>query len=192
MKKPLYGLLLCLLASPALWFGWKYASFDEEAFLVKQAESRYQIKIKETGVEETDRRIKLVLMKEVLLSEYLGTHPDAYASMQKKLLKEQHPFIITAQSTGVSLLNLSDRRCELNPNRVYAVPVKELKSKYCFSQDNFLYFEQVPVAEFRITPIEDITTITDAGVQEELKVRLKELVKQEAVTTYIAKHRPWI
>ncbi|WP_141731485.1 hypothetical protein [Oligoflexus tunisiensis] len=192
MKKPLYVMLLCLLASPAAWFGWHYASFDQEAFLVQQAESRYKIKIKETGVEETDRRIKLVLMKEVLLSEYLGTHPDAYLTMQEKLVEEQHPFIITAKATGVSLLNLSDRKCRLDPNREYAVPVQELKNKYCFSEDNALYFEKVPVAEFRITPLEDVSTITDEGVQEELKVRLKELVKQEAVAAYIAKHRPWI
>jgi len=180
--------LAALLFGTAL-FSYRLYSFSEHNFLLKEAEEKYKITIKSTDDPEHDRKFKVILLKEFLLSQYLREKPEALEQAIKRYQEQGSLFIIEVPETGAKLLNASDQRCAMPNDLEQKVAVSRVAKDFCFSKDNFAYFKDVKEAHFRLIPIESVDTITDAGVQSELKVRLKEEIKALAVSEYIQKHR---
>jgi hypothetical protein len=124
-----------------------------------------------------------------LLSQYLKEKPEALEQTIQSYQERGSLFIIEVPETQVKLLNVSQQRCSLPQESEHTVPVSRLAKDFCFSTDNVAYFKEVKDAHFRLIPVRSVEDITDVAVLSELKARLKEEIKDQAVSAYIQKHR---
>ncbi|MDQ3233471.1 MAG: hypothetical protein M3Q07_16755 [Pseudobdellovibrionaceae bacterium] len=170
-------------------FSYRLYSFSEQNFLLKEAEEKYKITVKATQDPEHNRKLKVILLKEFLLAQYLKEKPEALEQAIQRYQNQGSLFIVDVPETKVKLLNVTDKRCPMPSEKEHTAPVEKLTKDFCFSADNVAYFKDVKEAHFRLEPIESVDSITDEGVQSELKARLKEEIKALAVSEYIQKHR---
>jgi hypothetical protein len=190
MKKTIIfriGLAILLLGTAA--FSYRLYSFSEQNFLLKEAEEKYKITVKATEDPEHDRKLKVILLKEFLLSQYLKEKPEALEQAIQRYQEQGSLFMIEVPETQAKLLNVADRRCSMPQESEHTVAVSRLAKEFCFSADNVAYFKDVEEAHFRLIPVPSVDSITDPGVLSELKARLKEEIKARAVSEYIQKHR---